>query len=287
MKKEETTKPCVGCCSSGTAVEDPVKKHYSAVAREESDEETARKIALKSGYTEADLALIPREASMGLGCGNSVAAAELKQGEMVLDLGCGAGMDLFLSGAKIAPSGKAVGVDFSEDMVKRGREVAAKYKRDNVEFYQSEIAEMPFLENTFDVAISNCVLNLVPDKQKAFAEICRVLKRDGRFVVSDIVIKKPLPEELRKDVAAVVGCIGRAVEEKKYRENLEKAGFKDVSIEDRKRDLMNLYYKPGFVKKAKAAPSAGDKGSEVSTATLDKYDLNEYAMSCIIKAYKK
>lgn len=282
--------------------EDIVKKHYSEVASQETDLEVAHKIALKSGYTKEELDLIPPEASLGLGCGNSVASSGVKTGEFVLDLGCGAGMDLFLSGAKVGPTGKAVGVDFSAEMVKKGTDLAKKYKRENVEFHHCPIDSMPFPKETFDVAISNCVLNLVPDKDKAFAEVFRVLKKDGgRFVVSDILLKKEPPAELKTDIAAVVGGIGRAIEAEVYKKKLEAVGFTDVTIVDKKRDLMSLYYKPGCTSKAPCcesskpsccAPSTmsccGTSGmAKCDTSLLDKYDLNEYAMSCIVTARKK
>eukprot|EP00829_Urostomides_striatus_P001978 TRINITY_DN1213_c0_g1_i3.p1 TRINITY_DN1213_c0_g1~~TRINITY_DN1213_c0_g1_i3.p1 ORF type:complete len:338 (+),score=37.21 TRINITY_DN1213_c0_g1_i3:64-1077(+) len=145
---------------------DPVKKHYSTIAVKGTNELYAHSVAKTAGYTEEDLAQIPPEASLGLGCGNSVAEANLKQGDFVLDLGCGAGMDLFLSGTKVGPNGKAVGVDYSEDMVKRGKEVAKKYNRNNVEFHFCPIDAMTFPSNSFDVVISNCVLNLVPEKKR-------------------------------------------------------------------------------------------------------------------------
>lgn len=183
-----------------------------------------------------------------------------------------------LAGAKVAPEGKAVGIDFSEDMVARGNEIAKKYQRKNVEFYYSQVEEMPFLENTFDVVISNCVLNLVPDKIAAFSEIHRVTKKDiGRFVVSDTVLKKPLPKDLANDIAAIVRCIGRAVTVDKYRDNLEKAGFKTVEIIDKKIDMMKLHKEKG--------ENMEKSGKKLDLTIFQKYDLNEYVMSCIVKAH--
>lgn len=283
-------KPCCcgkakACCESKPAHEDPVHAHYSSVAKEGADPATATSTALKAGYTKEDLAMIPPEASLGLGCGNSVAAAALKEGEAVLDLGCGAGMDLFLSGAKVGPKGRAVGVDFSADMVKRGKEVAAKYGRKNVEFHESPIEKMPFPDNTFDVVISNCVLNLVPDKDVAFKEICRVLKKGGRFVVSDIVLRKEPPAELRQDVAALVGCFARAMLKDEYEKRLLAAGFGAVSMDDKKLDLMALYSKPGFEGGCTEGMCCG-KGIKLDKTILMKYNLNEYAMSCVVRASK-
>ena len=280
------------CCNSknetcNSTAGDIVKNHYTSIAISKGDLEMAHQIALKCGYSAEDLTKIPSEACLGLGCGNSVIAAELKEGEKVLDLGCGAGMDLFLSGTKVGLKGKAVGVDFSEEMVKRGNEIAKKYHRENVSFVHSPIDKMPFENETFDVAISNCVLNLVPDKIKAFAEVYRVLKNgSGRFVVSDIVIKKTLPEDLRKDAAAIVGCVGRAVDADTYKKNLELAGFKNVTMTNMNKDLNTLYTKPGFKKEGPSCCCGTGNGPKVDTKVLQKYDLNEYAMSCIVKAAK-
>jgi len=268
---------------------DPVYQHYSQVASKGVREATALQTAIKAGYTEEELASIPKEASLGLGCGNSVAAAELKEGEMLLDLGCGAGMDLFLAGFKLGEKGKAVGVDFSEEMIKRGNDIAKKYNRDNVEFVLSPIEKMPFADNTFDVVISNCVLNLVPNKLDAFKEIFRVLKPSGRFVVSDIILRKPLPEELEKDIASIVGCVGRAVLLETYKKNLEEAGFSDVSSTDSNKDLNTLYNEASEDTQlcGTSVSCCGKKQTQQQPVTaLQKYDLNEYTGSYIVKAIK-
>jgi len=269
---------------------DPVHHHYSQVASKGVREATALQTAIKAGYTEEELASIPKEASLGLGCGNSVAAAELKEGEMLLDLGCGAGMDLFLAGFKLGENGKAVGVDFSEEMIKRGNEIAQKYNRSNVEFVLSSIEKMPFAENTFDVVISNCVLNLVPNKLDAFKEIFRVLKPSGRFVVSDIILRKPLPEELEKDLASIVGCVGRAVLLETYKKNLEEAGFSDVSSTDSNKDLNTLYNEASEDTQlcgTSVSCCAKKQTQQQPVTALQKYDLNEYTGSYIVRAVKQ
>jgi len=269
---------------------DPVYKHYSDVASKGTKEATALQTALKAGYTKEELASIPKEASLGLGCGNSVAAAELKEGEILLDLGCGAGMDLFLAGTRLGPKGKAIGVDFSEEMIKRGNEIAKKYNRDNVEFVHSSIEKMPFADGTFDVVISNCVLNLVPNKLNAFTEIFRILKPSGRFVVSDIILRKPLPEELEKDVASIVGCVGRAVVEESYKKDLEHAGFTNVGVIDLNKDLNTLYNEAEEDKQpcgvGVSCCAGKDLKQKLPLDALRKYDLNEYAGSFIVKAVK-
>ena len=189
---------------------------------------------------------------------------------------------------KLGEKGKAVGVDFSEEMIKRGNDIAKKYDRKNVEFVHSPIEKMPFGENTFDVIISNCVLNLVPNKLDAFREIFRVLKPSGRFVVSDILLRKPLPEELEKGLVSIVGCIGRAVGLDTYKKNLEEAGFSDVSAVDSNKDLNTLYNEAGEDTQGCGTctvPCCGKKSEPVNV--LKKYDLNEYTGSYIVKAIKK
>jgi ubiquinone/menaquinone biosynthesis C-methylase UbiE len=269
--------------------EDPVHKFYSGVAVSGTPESYAKSVAISSGYTEEDLALIPPEARLGLGCGNSVAASGVKPGEYVLDLGCGAGMDLFFAGQKVGPTGKAIGVDFSADMVKRGQQIAKLYKRMNVEFHHGPIESLPFPDELFDLAISNCVLNLVPDKQAAFKEIYRVLRsKGGRFAVSDIVLKKALPEELAKDLGAICGCIGRAVDAETYKKSLEIAGFVNVVVEDSKKNLYKMYFSKeqgGVFTPCCSGGGCCCKGGQPSV--FEKYNIDDYAMSCIVKADKK
>eukprot|EP01022_Parablepharisma_sp_SALTPOND_P027859 TRINITY_DN681_c0_g1_i1.p3 TRINITY_DN681_c0_g1~~TRINITY_DN681_c0_g1_i1.p3 ORF type:complete len:296 (+),score=29.58 TRINITY_DN681_c0_g1_i1:1281-2168(+) len=264
---------------------DPVHGIFTdpPVAGENEEQKLSYKIALQCGYTESDLKLIPPEARSGLGCGNAVSAADLKQGELVLSLGCGASMDLFLAAEKVQPGGRAVGVDHLETMVDKMMGIAKKYKRENIEFYYSLIEEMPFPEHAYHVVISNCVMNLVPDKTKAFNEIHRVLKSGGRLIISDILIKKKLPEELEKELADAVGFVGTAIDPETYKTLLESVGFHNISITDKKLDLVNLYKSH----KARRMFCGGKKSGKVDTHVLDKYNLNEYAMSGTIVAFKK
>src|SRR5512136_318526 len=167
-------------------------------------------IGKKIGYDEADLSAAPEGANLGLGCGNPTALASLKEGETVLDLGSGAGFDCFLAANKVGKSGKVIGVDMTPEMLDKARENARKGKYTNVEFRLGEIENLPVPDNTVDIVISNCVINLSPNKKKVFEEAFRVLKPNGRLMVSDIVLLKELPEEIRGSVAAYVACIAGA-----------------------------------------------------------------------------
>jgi len=269
-----------------------IQKHYSEVALAGADSTAAKTIALKAGYKIEELKLIPVEASLGLGCGNSVGAAQPQEGEILLDLGCGAGMDLFLASKLLGPTGKAIGVDFTEEMVVRGRQLAEKYQATNVEFVHSPIENMPFEDNTFDVIISNCVLNLVEDKQAAFREIGRVLKKGGRFVISDILLKKEMPEDLQNDKLSISACIGRAASYEVYKKSLELVGLTDVEITDLKKDLNTLYSNTDSKQDAQicgacTVPCCGTGAPNKEDSVLMKYDLNEFGASCIVKARKE
>ncbi|MGB6872636.1 MAG: arsenite methyltransferase [Dehalococcoidia bacterium] len=182
------------------------------------------------GYLRKDLADIPEETIMGLGCGNPTAIAELKAGEVVLDLGSGAGVDVFLAANKVGAMGKAIGVDMTKEMVDRAEEIAKNYGYHNVEFRLGEMEKLPVEDESVDVIISNCVINLSPDKSKVFQEAYRVLKLKGRLIVSDIVSEGALPDEVKDDSDAWAGCIGGALEQQEYLEKIKEAGFEDVEI---------------------------------------------------------
>jgi len=182
------------------------------------------------GYSREDLEHIPEEAIMGLGCGNPTAIAELKAGEVVLDLGSGAGVDVFLAANKVGPTGKAIGVDMTKEMVDRAEEIAKNYGYRNVEFRLGEMEKLPVEDESVDIIISNCVINLSPDKSKVFQEAYRALKPKGRLIVSDIVSEGALPSEIKNDLNAWACCIGGALEQQEYLEEIKKAGFEDVEI---------------------------------------------------------
>src|SRR5689334_2311354 len=207
-----------------------VREKYGAVARSGLSNEHAgvKAVAEAFGYSGEELSSIPAEANMGLSCGNPTATASLRPGEVVVDLGCGGGLDVFLAAQKVGASGKAIGIDMTPQMVELSRRNAAKAGLTNVEFHQATIDALPLPDASVDVVISNCVINLAPDKLAVFREIARVLKPGGRLAVSDIALKRPLPPEIGNDLMAYVGCIAGAILFDDYRRWLAEAGFADV-----------------------------------------------------------
>ena len=198
-------------------VKEVVKKRYSEIAKNEesccpscSRGPSTRDIALQIGYSAEDLDDIPDSSSIGLGCGNPVALARLKEGETVLDLGSGGGMDAFLAAKKVGTKGKVIGVDMTEEMIQRAISTASEYGYENIEFRLGEIENLPVKDNSVDVVISNCVINLSPDKEKVFREAYRVLKPSGRILISDVVTKRELPEKVKKSFEAWAGCVAGA-----------------------------------------------------------------------------
>ena len=225
-----------------TEIKKSVRENYAAVAKQGascckpaksskssccSPSETASKSV---GYTGEDINSVPDGANLGLGCGNPVALASLKEGETVLDLGSGAGFDCFLASQRVGPKGKVIGVDMTPEMLDRARENARKDGYNNVEFRLGEIENLPVADNTADVIISNCVINLSTDKAKVFSEAFRALKAGGRLMVSDIVLLKELPEFLKGSIEAYVGCIAGAMKRGDYVRTIRNAGFQDVRI---------------------------------------------------------
>jgi arsenite methyltransferase len=194
---------------------------------------TAQDKAREMGYSEADLAAVPDGANLGLGCGNPQAIADLKPGEVVVDLGSGAGFDCFLAARQVGPAGHVIGVDMTHEMLKKARENAAKIRAGNVEFRLGELEHLPVADNTADVLLSNCVINLVPDKEQVFREAYRVLKPGGRLAISDVVNSAPLPAEMQADSALLCGCIGGAAPAERVEAWLAQAGFVDVRVTPR------------------------------------------------------
>jgi len=191
-------------------------------------------LATAIGYSQGELAAAPTEANLGLSCGNPTAIASLKTGEIVLDLGAGGGFDCFVAGPKVGAAGKVIGVDMTPDMVSRARRNLATYTAqtglNNVEFRLGEIENLPVADGSVDVVISNCVLNLSPDKPRVWREIARVLKPGGRVAVSDLALLQPLPEVVKRDVEALVGCIAGAVLVEETRTQAEAAGLDDIVL---------------------------------------------------------
>jgi len=220
-----------------------VREGYAKIAKKESpccapaspcsaSADLAQTVSKNIGYTDEELKSVPEGANLGLGCGNPVALASLAEGETVLDLGSGAGFDCFLAASKVGKTGKVIGVDMTPEMIEKARENAQKGGYQNVEFRLGEIENIPVADNSVDVVISNCVINLSPDKGKVFREAFRGLKPGGRLMVSDIVLLKELPEFIKNSIAAYVGCLSGAMMKDDYIEAIRKAGFHEVKIID-------------------------------------------------------
>ncbi len=186
--------------------------------------------ALQMGYSETDLASVPEGANLGLGCGNPEAIAAMQPGEIVVDLGSGAGFDCFLAARQTGPSGRVIGVDMTHEMLRKARDNAARIGADNVEFRLGELEHLPIADDSADVVISNCVINLVPDKARVFREAFRVLKPGGRLAISDIVNIAPLPADLAADPALVCGCVAGAATAARIEEWLTEAGFAAIRV---------------------------------------------------------
>ena len=201
----------------------------------------AKEYAKSIGYSEDDLKVIPDEANLALSCGNPTALASLKKGEVVLDLGAGAGFDCFLAASKVGLKGKVIGVDMTPEMIEKARGNAKRNAVKNVEFRLGEIENLPLADNSVDVAISNCVINLSADKQRVFNEIYRVLKPGGRISISDIALLKKLPDKIREDITAYVGCVAGALFFDEYKKIIEEAGFKKVKVSSKG---LSLYSDP-------------------------------------------
>ena len=189
----------------------------------------ADEISKKMGYSEEELQATPEGANMGLGCGNPVALASLREGETIIDLGSGGGFDCFLAAKRVGEKGKVIGVDMTSEMLDKARHNAEKGKYKNVEFRLGEIENLPVADNTADAVISNCVINLAPDKKRVFEEAFRVLKPGGRLMVSDIVLLKELPEAVKNRMNPA-SCVQGAIMKDKYIETIEHVGFQDVKV---------------------------------------------------------
>lgn len=214
-------------------MKDFVKKVYGDIAKKKKSCCCGSKntdVSEKVGYTKRDLDSIPDEANMGLGCGNPVALASLKKGETVVDLGCGGGIDVFLAAKRVGNKGKVIGIDMTEDMLNKARTNAKKTGFKNVEFKLGEIENIPLDSNIADCIISNCVINLSEDKQKVFNEAFRILKSDGRLMVSDMVLLADLPDAVLKSPELHAGCIAGALHKEDYINKIKKAGFREVSV---------------------------------------------------------
>jgi ubiquinone/menaquinone biosynthesis C-methylase UbiE len=220
-----------------------VREGYAKIAKKEASccspvksccggDNPSESISKSIGYTDEELKGVPEGANLGLGCGNPVALASLKQGEIVLDLGSGPGLDCFLAANKVGKTGKVVGVDMTPEMIEKARENARKGKYGNVEFRLGEIENLPVADNFANVIISNCVINLVPNKERVFRETFRVLKPGGRLMISDLVLLKELPDFIKNSVEAYIGCLSGAIMKDDYLNAIKAAGFREVKIID-------------------------------------------------------
>lgn len=213
-----------------------IKERYGKIARGEESfccptcAPTTVDQCLAMGYTEEDLKTIPDLAILGVGCGNPTALAELKEGETVLDLGSGAGIDVFLAAQRVGERGRVIGVDMTEDMVAKGTVLAKQHGYGNVEFRLGEIENLPVAADSVDVIISNCVINLTRDKLASYREAYRVLKAGGRMLIADLVTEGQLPEDVKKSFEAWADCLAGAMERKEYLQTIRRANFTEITI---------------------------------------------------------
>jgi arsenite methyltransferase len=280
---------------------DSVRSKYAAVAESElsTNHDGVKAVAEAFGYSAEELTSIPAEANMGLSCGNPTAMAFIRPGEVVVDLGSGGGLDVFLASRLTGPEGKAIGVDMTPEMIERARANAQGGGYTNVEFYLGTIDHLPLADASVDCVISNCVINLAPDKPAVFREIARVLKPGGRLAVSDIALKGELPVNVAQSMAAYVGCIAGAIRIDDYRQGLLAAGFEHVQIVDSGADL-NAYKKienqsgccsPAMesMGTASCCSSGGTTPASLHedlTKLLSEYDVNSAAASVKVYAVK-
>ena len=259
-----------------TNIKDRVKKNYSKVVKEDNggccsssccgssqkEEKKAKELAEKMDYSQKELDSAAAESNYGLGCGNPGAIADLKEGETVVDLGCGAGFDVFLAASRVGENGKVIGIDMTESMIKKARENAQKNEIDNVEFILGEIEELPLKKNSVDVIISNCVINLSPAKKEVFAEAKRVLKSGGRLAISDILKAEEFPEEIKADLKNYSSCVTGSIEKEKVLSILNELDFKNIEIERK------------------------SNSDEIVKDWISGVNINEYIYSAYIRAEK-
>jgi len=220
-----------------------VRERYARIVKQDSsccgtiesscgNSDFTQEISKGIGYSEEELKAVPEESNLGLGCGNPVALASLREGETVLDLGSGAGFDCFLAANKVGKNGKVIGVDMTPEMIEKARENARKGNYENVEFRLGEIENLPVADNSVDVILSNCVIVLSPDKSRVFSEAFRVLKPGGRLMISDIVLLRQLPDFLKNSIEAYIGCVSGAMTKHEYMREIEAAGLHNIKILD-------------------------------------------------------
>ncbi len=291
-------------------IEKIVQSRYGAVAQSglSTDRDDVREVAAAFGYSEDELRSIPAEANMGLSCGNPIASASLKPGEVVVDLGSGGGLDVFLAAQKVGPAGRVIGIDMTQEMIDLACRNAVKAGSGkapaNVEFKLAMIDDLPLPSGSVDCVISNCVINLAADKHAVFREMARVLKPGGRLAISDIALKKAVPPEVGRDILAYVGCVAGAIPIAEYKQGLIDVGFSAVEIIDTGADL-SVYAKIEGQSmcctprnESRSGGCAGTGGGlpdlpelqpefhNQLAELLQKYDVNDFAASVKVFAVK-
>ncbi|CRG89584.1 hypothetical protein PISL3812_06621 [Talaromyces islandicus] len=265
-----------------------VQSHYGDIAKKtitNPAQDGEKNIAMAFGYSEEDLLSLPGKTNLGLSCGNPMAYANVKLGETVVDLGSGGGIDVFLAARKVGPTGKAIGIDMTKDMIDLATKNAKASGLFNASFIEASITAIPQPDSSVDCIISNCVINLVPAKDKGlvFYEIARLLKPGGRLAISDILARKELPQSIVDNMALYVGCIAGASQVAEYKEYLRQAGFQDILLVDTEADL-NLYKESSYLQQSTCCtPSSYSKNTETESASVD---YNEWAGSFQIYAVK-
>ncbi|EAL91117.1 arsenic methyltransferase Cyt19, putative [Aspergillus fumigatus A1163] len=273
-----------------------VQSHYGDIARRTrvTVHDKEDEIALAFGYNAKDLRALPDKANLGLSCGNPVAYGNIKQGETIVDLGSGGGIDVLLAARKVGPEGNAIGIDMTKDMIDLAKRNAEAAGLSNTRFIEASITSIPLPDASVDCIISNCVINLIPsrDKPSVFQEIARLLKPGGRLAISDILARKELPPKIVNDIALHVGCIAGASQVAEYEEYLKRAGFKEILMVDTKADL-NLYKQSSYLGQSSCCgPAEPRKEWPTEFAELDfnewvgkfhpsQYWLNEALMICV------
>lgn len=261
-------------------IRETVRQEYTKIAQGGSGccgSSSPDKLAEGIGYMGEDLEVLPEGANMGLSCGNPTAIANLKPGQVVLDLGSGGGFDVFIAAKKLGPDGRAIGVDMTAEMVGKARAGIPKFTKktglSKVEFRLGEIEHLPVADNSVDVVISNCVINLSPDKQQVWREIARVLKPGGKACISDLALKKPIPESILKSVAALVGCIAGAVLLDRTRQMIQKAGLKIGNITEKaiNIDLMMDCQDPLYTQVKECLPEGTKIGDYVVSVDITAF----------------
>ena len=269
---------------SGQDIRETVRAGYAVIASgqrscccssQRSGQADPFKLAKAVGYDEESLAVLPEGANMGLSCGNPVAIAALREGQAVLDLGSGGGFDVFQAGVKVKAAGRVIGVDMTPEMLAKARKNIAQYRErtglDNVEFRLGEIEYLPVADSSVDVVLSNCVINLSPDKAQVWREIFRVLKPGGKVSVSDLALLQPLPDEVREMAAALVGCVAGAVLVEETRALLEKTGFRSIVLTPKPDYVrrMHEWNDPLYEKIAKTLPEGREMADYVVSLSVE------------------